>query len=55
MADDYGALVLIDPAPSCLSDARSVGKHLSVHVLEAAHGLGRGFALTAAGDGRDGW
>lgn len=55
MADDYGALVLIDPAPSCGADAGALGKHLSVHVLEAAHGMGRGFALIAAGGGRDGW
>lgn len=58
MADDYGALVLIEPEPCGASEA--AGRRLSVHILETAHGKGRGFALTArlsdAGEGRrNGW
>ena len=60
MADDYGALVLIDSEPSGVGTASAgEGRQLSVHILEAAHGAGRGFSLTeavsAAGGGRDGW
>lgn len=51
MADDYGALVLIDAEPSC---AEAGGRLLSVHILEAAHGAGRGFALTATVGQQDG-
>lgn len=50
-ADDYGALVLIDAEPNCSCCA--TGAVLSVQLLEAAHGLGRRFDLSAAG-GQDG-
>ncbi|NGM46357.1 heme NO-binding protein [Rhodobacter sp. SGA-6-6] len=47
MADDYGALVLIDLA------AEGDRATLTVQLLEAAHGAGRGFALAGGpADGR---
>lgn len=47
MADDYGALVLIDLA------AEGDRATLTLQLLEPAHGAGRGFALAGgAGDGR---
>lgn len=52
MADDYGALVLIDmDAGESGSACRAV---LRVHLLEAAHGEGRRFALSQ-GATADGW
>lgn len=52
MADDYGALVLIDPDLSCATGMP--GAALSVQLLEAAHGTGRRFdlAMVGARDGR---
>ena len=46
MADDYGALVLIDPDPSlCGTDQGA----LTVQLLSTAHGEGRRFDLAASG------
>ena len=53
MADEYGALVLIDPDLNCSPDSGAVGA-LSVQLLEAAHGEGRRFDLAQA-EMRDGW
>ncbi|MBK6467929.1 MAG: heme NO-binding domain-containing protein [Rhodobacter sp.] len=44
MADDYGALVLIDPVPAALANA--CGNGLSVQLLETAHGSGNRFDLS---------
>ncbi|MEZ5796335.1 MAG: heme NO-binding domain-containing protein [Paracoccaceae bacterium] len=52
MADDYGALVLIDPELAC--GPASAGGVLRVQLLETAHGRGRGFAL-AGGEPSNGW
>lgn len=52
MADDYGALVVIDPVVEC--HATEVKGALSVHLLETAHGAGRRFELAKA-DLHDGW
>ena len=50
MADDYGALVLIDLEPGLAGPNSAT---LKVHLLVASHGVGRGFALAQMGDGDD--
>lgn len=46
MADDYGALVLIDPEMTCPDGVR--GATLGIHLLELDHGAGRRFDLAPA-------
>lgn len=52
MADDYGALVLIDPDMN--GDGHKAGGNLTVQVLATTHGEGRSFELVAEG-ARNGW
>ena len=44
MADDYGALALIDWTGEC-PDACACGERVSVRLLEGAYSEGRQFAL----------